>query len=187
MGHRFNPENASKLMNPKRMELIPPNTVTELLELNSSDEVSDLGAGNGYFTIPLAKSTQQTVYAIDIEPKMLDLLKENAIKENITNITYLHGSLEEIPLEDESVDKILIAFVMHEIPNITKAVSELKRIMKSYSKILVLEWDTVQSEMGPPLNHRIGANELKLYFEQCGLQVKVEQVNEQIYGLLMSK
>ncbi|MDF2607144.1 MAG: met0+ like-family protein [Bacillales bacterium] len=187
MAHRFNPEKASKLTSPKRKELIPQETVIRLLDIKSNDVIADLGAGNGYFTIPMAKSTNKEIFAIDIEPKMLQLLDENATSEGINNITYLHGSLEEIPIENESIDKTLIAFVMHEITNIVVVIEQLNRIMKPDGKILILEWDTVQSEMGPPLGHRIGSNELKLYFEQCGLQVSVEQINDQIYGLLIKK
>ncbi|MFZ3579786.1 class I SAM-dependent methyltransferase [Virgibacillus sp. DJP39] len=62
----------------KRKDLLPPDKVLEHLNLNFNDTVADLGAGNGYFTIPIAKSTRDLVYAVDIEPKMLEMLKVNA-------------------------------------------------------------------------------------------------------------
>ena len=186
MGHRFNPDKAGKLLNPKRRELITPDTVLSLLEIKSSDTIADLGAGNGYFTVPMAHKTEKQVFAVDIEPKMLSLLKEHAANENATNIVYLEGNLEEIPLENQSSDKALIAFVSHEVPHLDKMIEELKRIMKPSGKILILEWDVIESESGPPLHERIPSAELKKVFEANGLHGDVHQINEQVYALLLS-
>ena len=75
---RFNPEKANVLMSADRMELLPPDKIIGHLVIKSSDTIADLGAGNGYFAIPMAQSRKQFVYAVDIEPKMLEMLKENA-------------------------------------------------------------------------------------------------------------
>jgi 2-polyprenyl-3-methyl-5-hydroxy-6-metoxy-1,4-benzoquinol methylase len=83
MGHRFNPEKASKLLDPKRKQLISVETVIRLLEIKDNDVIADLGAGNGYFSIPMAKSTDMEIYAIDIEPKMLQFLQDYADSEDV--------------------------------------------------------------------------------------------------------
>ncbi len=54
-GHRFHHSKAEKLLNPKRRELIAPEEVVSLLHISERDVVADLGAGNGYFTVPIAK------------------------------------------------------------------------------------------------------------------------------------
>lgn len=87
VGHRFKPEKAEKLLDPKRRELIPPDKVMEILDVQKSDIVADLGAGNGYLTIPLAEQTGEVVYAVDIEPKMLELLKARAEHVNLKKYT----------------------------------------------------------------------------------------------------
>lgn len=186
MGHRFNPEKAGKLLDPTRQEIISPETVMNLLELKSDDTIADLGAGNGYFTVPMAHKTNKEVFAVDIEPKMLNLLKEHAEQEKASNIIYLEGNLEEIPLENESADKALIAFVTHEVPDIVKMMEELKRVIKPAGKILILEWDVVDSKMGPPIHERIPSDQLKKQFEENGLHGEVHQINEQVYALLLS-
>jgi ubiquinone/menaquinone biosynthesis C-methylase UbiE len=187
MGHRFNPKKASKLLDPKRKELIQPETVIRLLEIKENEIIADLGAGNGYFSVPIAKKVIGELYAVDIEPKMLKLLKEQADSEAVKNIVYVEGNLEDIPLENESIDKILIAFVTHEIPNLKKAIQEFKRILKPNGKLLVLEWDTVQSEIGPPLSERIPSEDLKNQFEQDRFKGRFEQINEQMYALVFNK
>lgn len=186
MGHRFNPDKAGKLLDPKRQEMISPDTVINLLDIKTTDTIADLGAGNGYFTVPMAKKTNQDVYAVDIEPKMLALLKDHAEKENASNIIYLEGNLEEIPLENHSAEKALIAFVTHEVPDRKKMIGDLKRVIKPSGKILILEWDVVESESGPPLHERIPSSQLLKEFADNGLKGEVHQVNEQIYALLLS-
>nr|WP_156289463.1 methyltransferase domain-containing protein [Oceanobacillus salinisoli] len=86
-GQRFNPEKASKLLDPSRKKIIDPLEVIKMIGLSREDTVADLGAGNGYFSIPIAEYTNQTVYAVDIEPKMFHSLQENAKALGIKNIT----------------------------------------------------------------------------------------------------
>lgn len=182
-GHRFNPNDANKLMSTNRKELIPQNNVIEMLNLNMYDTVADLGAGNGYFTVPIAKGTKKTVYAIDIEPEMLEMLKDNAAKEQINNINYVVSDLEDIQLHEKSVNKAFIAFVIHEVPNIDKALNEIKRILKPGGQLLLLEWEAVETEMGPPLYERIPSDKMGKLLKETGFKVQVIQLNQAIYAI----
>lgn len=182
-GHRFKPEKAEKLLDPKRQELIPPNIVIEILDIKKSDKVADLGAGNGYFTLPIAEQTNETVFAVDIEPKMLDLLKERANKKNCQNILYIQSDLENIQLQDNSVNKAVMAFVMHEIPDMEKALNECKRILDEKGRLVILEWEAVESEMGPPIHERIPSQDLKKFFLENGLDSKVIPLNRMMYAI----
>ncbi|HEO8421635.1 MULTISPECIES: class I SAM-dependent methyltransferase [Bacillaceae] len=104
LSHRTDPNRAYRLFDPKRKKLITPNKALELLELEEFENVADLGAGNGYFTLSLTKKSKM-VYAVDIEPRMLKLLMERAEKENISNIRYVESNLEDIKLEKNIVDR----------------------------------------------------------------------------------
>lgn len=184
-GHRFNPDKAGKLLDPKRKQLISPDTVMDLLGLGRDDIVAELGAGNGFFTVPIAAHTDKTVYAVDIEPKMLELLKEHASIDNIDNIKYIESNLERIPIQDGEIEKILIAFVIHEVPDRIKVYHELNRVRKQGGKIIILEWQAVKSEMGPPLHERIPSGELKKELVENGFQVEILDLNDKIYAALI--
>lgn len=136
--------------------------------MKSDDTVADLGAGVGYFTIPIAKHSDHVV-AVDIEPKMLEMLKENANHEQITNIEYRVSDLEHIQLEDNTVDKIIVAFVLHEVPNLDQALNEIKRILKPGGKGLILEWEAVEMEAGPPLHERIPSGDFFEILKKHGM------------------
>lgn len=144
--------------------------------------MADLGAGNGYLTLPIAEQTNDTVYAVDVEPKMLELLKERASQAKLHNIQYIQSDLEEIKLDDQSVNKAIMAFVLHEIPNKKKAVDECRRIIKRQGRLVLLEWEAVESDQGPPLHHRISSSTLKKFISERGLDAKIIPLNREVYA-----
>ncbi|WP_106497989.1 class I SAM-dependent methyltransferase [Lentibacillus sp. Marseille-P4043] len=179
---RFNPEKAQSLMREERRALLPPEEIIEYLHVNANDIVADLGAGNGYFAIPLAKHAE-SVYAVDIEPKMLEMLKQNANKETTDNIHYVESDLDHIKLDDNSVNKVMIAFVMHEVPDVDRTLGEIKRILKPGGQMLLLDWEAVETESGPPLHHRISSSEMAKVFERNNFQVEVITLNPGNYAI----
>lgn len=180
---RFNPERAHVLMRAERKELLPPDKIIEHLHVNREDMVADLGAGNGYFTIPIAKRTDKLVYAVDIEPKMLEMLSTRAGEEQLNHIKYVESDLENIQLEDNAVNKIMTAFVIHEVSNIDKALSEIKRILKPGGQVLFIEWEAIETESGPPLHERIPSDELAKILGKNGFSVEVMSLNPVNYGV----
>src|SRR5699024_955886 len=174
---RFNPEKANVLMSSDRMELLPPDKIIGHLDIKPSDTIADLGAGNGYFAIPMAQSTKQFIYAVDIEPKMLEMLKENAEQEQLENIQYVESDLDQIQLDDDSVNKVMISLVLHEVPNLDKTLGEIKRILKSGGNILIIEWEAVKTESGPPLHHRIASEEMVSVLKKNGFDAEVIPLN----------
>lgn len=179
-GKRFKPGKADRLLDPKRKEIISPEQVIAHLDVMMTDQVADFGAGNGYFTLPLAEVAEH-VYAVDIEKQMLDLLKNRAIE--LGNIDYIVSSLEQIHLADHVADKAVAAFVIHEVPDLKKAFGEFKRIIKPGQQLLVLEWEAIEMEMGPPLHERISSQKMKEIFEENGLKPEVHHFHESVYGV----
>lgn len=187
VGHRFNPKKADKLVDPKRQQVLPPEKIMELLEIEEGDIVADLGAGNGFFTLPIAEKTKSPIFAVDIEPQMLALLKERANVAGIENIESVVSDLEEINLGNQIVNKVIVAFVLHEVPHLTKALEEIKRILADTGKLLILEWEAVESEMGPPLHERIANKDLANVLKENGYKIEeITHLHEAIYSLKCS-
>ncbi|WP_085524389.1 class I SAM-dependent methyltransferase [Tuberibacillus sp. Marseille-P3662] len=182
-GHRFKPENADKLLSDDRKQRLPYDQVIDRLALDPNDVVADLGAGNGYFTIPMANHTEETVYAVDIELKMLEMLKKRAKETHVENIEYVNSDLETIPMDDHSIDKVLIAFVIHEVPSVVNTLNEIKRILKPGGTVMVIEWEAVESEDGPPLHERLASKELMKVLQDHGFQATPYQLNAINYAI----
>ncbi len=184
-GHRFNPEHANKLLNPKRGKAILPENVIEIMNIQKGDQVVELGAGNGYFTLPIARITEEMVYAVDIEPHMLSLLQDRAREQHISNLTYVTSDVTNTQLPDEVADKVLFAFVAHEIPDIGALLREVSRIVKKGGQLLIVEWEAVVSESGPALEERIPSIKLQNLLTSFGYASKFYKISDSVYGLLV--
>ncbi|MBL0385633.1 class I SAM-dependent methyltransferase [Tumebacillus sp. ITR2] len=179
--HRFNPQHVAKLLNPDRLKMLPPEQIVDALQISQDDNVADLGCGPGVFTLPIAKRTQRTVYAIDVERQMLELLQQRTEEAGVSNVQTVLSDAEKIDLPDQSVDKVLIAFVLHEVGDLNQAVQEVKRILRPNGNVLILEWEKKETEMGPPVHHRLDSNELQQVLVANGLQTEVKLLNDNHY------
>jgi SAM-dependent methyltransferase len=82
---------------------------TALIDLQPGQTVLDLGSGGGIDVLLSAKRVGPTgkVYGLDMTEEMLTLARENQRKAGATNVEFLEGRIEAIPLPDQSVDVII--------------------------------------------------------------------------------
>jgi len=185
---RFNPEHMKKLDNPERRKLLPPHKLLELLEIQDNDILIDLGAGTGYFTIPAASLTRNKVYALDVEPQMLQYLGKRVKEQKLDNVELIEGAIERIPLAGQIADHVIDSFVLHEVEPLEKGLQEMGRVLKPGGKVLCVEWEKKQTEQGPPLHHRIQSNELAKAFGENGFLVeKLTYPSDQHYLMVARK
>ena len=107
MEHRFDAEESAKSFDdPARDEWQMPDRVIEALALRPGQTVADIGAGTGYFTVRLAKSAAAPkVYAVDIEPSMIEYVRQRATKEQLSNVVTVQAGSEG-PNLPEPVDLV---------------------------------------------------------------------------------
>ncbi|UXH43457.1 class I SAM-dependent methyltransferase [Rossellomorea vietnamensis] len=186
-GHLFEHHKASKLLDPKRQELVPVEKVLKLLQLRKDDIVADLGCGNGYLTLPIANEVETKVQAVDLQQEMLEYLKHRAEEENIDNIVYVKSSLEYLSFNKGTLDRAVSAFVLHEVPDLIKVFQDLHDMLKDDGNWLILDWEAVESEMGPPLEERIPSEELERQLNSAGFITTVGHLHESVYYIVAKK
>jgi ubiquinone/menaquinone biosynthesis C-methylase UbiE len=186
-GHLFEHHKASKLLDPKRQEMVPVEKVLQLLQLKKDDLVADLGCGNGYLTLPIAEEVDTKVHAVDLQQEMLEYLQHRAGEAGVTNIEYEKSSLEYLSFNKNTLDKIVSAFVLHEVPNLTKVFQDLSDMLKDDGLWLILDWEAVESEMGPPLEERIPSGELVQQLETAGFETEVGHLHPSVYYIVVRK
>jgi ubiquinone/menaquinone biosynthesis C-methylase UbiE len=108
-------------------------------------KVLDLGCGSGAFTTFAARAVRANgkVYAVDIQPKMLDQLRKKLRRpefQDIKNIEIKQASAHELPLENESIDLAYMVTVLPEIPDPGKALQEVKRVLKPGGILAITEF-----------------------------------------------
>lgn len=168
----FKHTHAHKLEDPERLKWLPPAEVLSRLHLAPGACVADIGAGTGYFSIPLAKAVGEEgkVFAVDMQPEMLDLFRQKLEQPGSpANISLHLGAASQLPLPDGSVDLALYANIWHELDDQDAALREAIRITAPKGKIALLDWRSDQkSPPGPPQEHRISAETVMAFLQSNG-------------------
>jgi arsenite methyltransferase len=105
---------------------------TALVELTEGDIVLDLGSGGGIDVLLSARRVGSTgkAYGLDMTEEMLTLARGNAARASATNVEFLKGEIEQIPLPDNSVDVIISNCVINLSADKSKVLAEAYRVLK---------------------------------------------------------
>ena len=114
---------ADWLLRPERDRQEGTDRLLEALSLRSGDVVCDVGAGNGYHTLRMARRVRPggRVVASDLQPEMLSLLEARAEKAGVSNVRLVQASETDPGLRPKTCDLILLVDVYHELSNTVEA------------------------------------------------------------------
>ena len=112
---------------------------TALAELRPGDVVLDLGSGGGIDVLLSARRVGPTgkAYGLDMTDDMLALARRNAAEAGITNVEFLKGQIEQIPLPDASVDVIISNCVINLSGDKGRVLAEAFRVLKPGGRFAV--------------------------------------------------
>ena len=115
--------------------------IIEHLELQTGMTVLDAGCGPGRLTIPIAQKVgdEGTVIALDIQPGMLNRVKNRARNANITNIQFVEAGIGQGKLTGNLFDRALLVTVLGEIPDQEAALKEIHEALKPGGILSVTE------------------------------------------------
>jgi ubiquinone/menaquinone biosynthesis C-methylase UbiE len=153
----FHHSEAARLDSPDRLTWLPPSEIITSINVRPGMSVADIGAGTGYFSVPLAAVVGQRghVYAVDLQREMLSLIEAKPDTQALP-ISLHHGTASATTLNDHSCDIVFLANVWHEIDDIPAALEECRRIVVPKGILALVDWrkDLVPPP-GPPAEHRV--------------------------------
>lgn len=158
-----------KLENPARLAELNPVEALKKIGIGKQDIVCDIGAGSGIFTIPAAKMTKNTVFALELNVGFLKIINEKAKAQKLLNIVTKQVTGDYYDIHSDSVDVVILVTVLHEIENKEVLFTEIKRIMKPQAKLAIIEFHKQQTPMGPPAVLRLSKEEVSQLCSDFGL------------------
>ena len=157
------------------------------MALHSGETIADVGAGTGYFSLPLAQAVgpQGKVYAVDAQEEMLSLLRQKLDEFTLSNVELIHAEADNTGLPASSCDLVFAANVWHEFEDHAAVLREFARVLKVDGQIAILDWrPDVLPEHGPPLEHRLDSSHAVDALRSSGFQ-KVATANVGLYSWLV--
>jgi SAM-dependent methyltransferase len=109
------------------------------LKLQPGETVLDLGSGAGVDVFIAAHQVgdEGKAIGVDMTPQMLERARANAAKGRFKNVEFLHGRLEELPVDDASVDAVTSNCVINLVPDKTKVFAEVTRVLKPGGRLVI--------------------------------------------------
>ncbi len=167
------PGGADWLVRPEREAEEHPEAALDAIGIARGAVVADVGAGAGYFTWRLAARVGPSgkVYANDIEPKMLALLRHNMEERHISNVETVLGAVDDPRLPPAALDLILLVDVYHEFSEPQKMLRHLRGSLKPQGRLVLLEYRGEDPDVPIRPEHKMTVAQVKAEIEPEGFRL----------------
>jgi ubiquinone/menaquinone biosynthesis C-methylase UbiE len=168
MGH----EAAEWLDRPERDIEEQPNVMIDALKFKPGEAVADIGAGSGFITFRIAPKVapKGKVYAVDIQPEMLDIIRQRAKEKKITNVEPILGAITDPKLPPNSVDLILMVDVYHEFDHPYEMTEAMVRSLKPGGRLVFVEYRLEDPRVPIKLVHKMSEKQVRLEMQPFPLK-----------------
>ena len=164
---------AGWLERPERESEEAPSTAIRALELKPGQVVADIGAGSGYYAVRMAAAVGPTgkVYATDIQPGMLDILRRRVAREGLTNVEPVLGAPDDPKLPADALDLALMVDVYHELAEPQAFLRRLRPALKKTGRLVLLEFRKEDPRVPIRPEHKMSIAEVKAELEPEGFRL----------------
>ncbi len=147
-----------------------PRAAIRLLSLKPGMAVADVGAGSGYYTELLARTVGPSgkVYATDIQPGMIALLRQRIARAKLTNVEPVLSTESDTRLPAASLDLILLVDVYHEFSNPQEMLRQLRAALKPGGRLVLLEFRKEDPDVPIRPEHKMSVAEVRAELEPEG-------------------
>ena len=154
----------------ERVQEEDPDTALDALKLVVGSTVADVGAGSGYMTVKMAKRVGPTgkVYANDIQPQMLSMLRQRLDKAKIANVELVLGGYDDPKLPANTIDLILMVDVYHEFAQPQQMLRRMHESLRTGGRMVLLEYRKEDPSIPIRPDHKMSVAEAKMEVEAEG-------------------
>ena len=143
------------------------------LGLKPGQSVCDVGAGNGYHSLMMATEVASNgrVLAVDVQPEMLDMLKERAAEAGIDNVTTQLGKLHDPMLPIGTLDLVLLADVYHEFSHPVHMLGAIRKSLKPGGQVVLLEFRAEDDTVPIKKLHKMSRKQIQAELSANGFKL----------------
>jgi ubiquinone/menaquinone biosynthesis C-methylase UbiE len=161
-----------------RQEWQQPDRVIEDLGLKPGAQVADIGCGGGYFAFRLAQAVGEKgkVFAVDVDEKALNGVRERIERERLTNIEAVTSAPRDTKLKPDSVDAALLCLVLHEVAQGERLplVEDVAKAIKPGGFLFIVDWRKSHDVKFDPYDKLIPRDDLVKLATDAGLVLDAE-------------
>jgi arsenite methyltransferase len=150
-----------------------PDEVIKNLNLKPGDVIADIGAGTGYFTrrFALAVGHQGKALGVEIEPSMVEHMRQEARRLNLTNYEPRLVKPDDPALEPQSVDVIFLSNVYHHISDRVEYFGKLARSLKPNGRVVIVDFYRKPQPVGPPVEQKVSEGTIIEELQKAGFRL----------------
>jgi len=178
---------------PYPIGFLNPQKIISQLKILPGMKIAHFGCGTGFFTFPIAEKIGKngTIYALDILEQKLEIIKSQAKLTGFHNIIAKRVNLEKkegSKIEKESIDWVIIVNMLYQNNDKSHIIREAKRILKKNGHILLIDWNSLDNNIGPEKRSRVSKKELIKITRKHFLGIQKEiAVGDFHFGLILIK
>ncbi|NJN48936.1 MAG: class I SAM-dependent methyltransferase [Alkalinema sp. RL_2_19] len=146
-----------------------PQQAIDLLALQPTDTVADIGAGTGYFSFRMAPQVAQ-VYAVDVQPEMLEIMELIQSEKWITNVDRILGTPTSPNLPANTIDLALMVDAYHEFDYPREMMQGIFTALKPGGRVALLEYKGENPLIPIKKLHKMTQTQVRRELEAIGLQ-----------------
>ena len=129
------------LERPEREKEENTTTLLDNMNIQTGDIIADIGAGSGYHVFKMAQVAQKGhIYAVDIQEEMLAEIRRKKKKDQVNTITTVKGGEKSVKLVENSLDKVLIVDVYHELAFPIEMMASIRKALRPNGKLFLIEY-----------------------------------------------
>jgi ubiquinone/menaquinone biosynthesis C-methylase UbiE len=181
---------ADWLARPEREAEEHPDAALDAIGIAAGDTVADIGAGGGYMTWRLAKRVGPSgkVYANDIEPRMIQLLRQTIERQHLTNVETVLGGADDPRLPRGAINMVLMVDVYHELSEPQQMLRHIRDSLRPDGRVVLLEYRGEDPYLPIPPAHKMTVDQVKAELEPEGFRIdRVSEVLPRQHILIFRK
>jgi precorrin-6B methylase 2 len=152
-----------------------PRTISNMA-LQPNSVVADIGAGTGFYTFQIAPEVPQgKVYAVEVQDRFVEKLKDRKEKEGAENVEVVKGGTQSINLPENSLDMALMVDVYHELEFPRELLQAIHKALKPDGRLLLLEYKAEDPDVRIRALHKMTASQIKKELEANGFRLQRQE------------